>query len=99
MAIFRGPLKPDDPLYRTGFLIMHPRPYSPGGKKPGTNFAGGAEARPKKPEAARRPGVHSAMKAPKRVTRKIARPRKGKGKRQDGPTPLTMEELAEYLTT
>jgi hypothetical protein len=36
MATFRGRLKPDDPIWRTGFLIMHPKPFSPGGKKPGT---------------------------------------------------------------
>jgi 5-methylcytosine-specific restriction endonuclease McrA len=34
------------------------------------------------------------MKAPKKVTRKVAKPRKGK--RQDSPTALTMEELAGY---
>ena len=36
MAIFRGPLKPDDPLLRKIFLIMHPNPFNPGGGKPGT---------------------------------------------------------------
>jgi hypothetical protein len=49
MAIFRGPLKPDDPLYRTSFLIMHPKPYNPGGKKPGTNSPTEQSPKPENP--------------------------------------------------
>jgi hypothetical protein len=51
MAIFKGRLKPDDPLWRTGFLIMHPQPYSPGEKKPEIDSPAKPEPRESKPPA------------------------------------------------
>ena len=47
MVTFRGRLKPDDPLYRTGFLIFHQNPYSPGLGKLGNNLPTKPKARPK----------------------------------------------------
>ena len=35
MFTFKGPLPPDDPLLRRGFVVMHSKPYSPGGEGPG----------------------------------------------------------------
>jgi hypothetical protein len=48
-ANFRYGLKPDDPLLRTGFLIMHPNGYNPGGKKPGTNSQAEQSPKPENP--------------------------------------------------
>jgi hypothetical protein len=65
MAIFKGSLKPGDPLLRTNFLIMHPTPYSPGGKKPGTNSSE-AEAEAADPEAEPKPARPSGHYRPKK---------------------------------
>jgi hypothetical protein len=60
MAIFEGPLKPDDPIRRKGFLIFHPTPYNPGGEKPGTaSSPAKGEEPPQKPKAPR-PAINSS---------------------------------------